>query len=390
MDENEIIKIREEQFPQLRDCIYLSHCRMGIPPRVTLNTVRDFINGQSIRKDAAIVNLHEEECIKEAAKLIHADENEIGFLRSTSEGIGAFSFMLNLKRGDSVILNDLEFMSNVIPWKILEKNEGIRLNIVPHQQGKILTSEIERRIDEQTKLIVISSVQEVNGFRCELEKIGELTQKKKIYFLVDAIQHIGTLALDVKKSNIDILIAGGHKGLLSPFGTGIFYVRKELIPEMRPPYVGWINVDPENWSDLNQPSFSPIRNYTIRNDSAKKFMISVTDILPGIPALWAFLKWLNEIGVQTIEERIRYLTSVLIGELQGKVEIASPLEDRYRSGILTIRTKDDQRVAQELAEKKIYVSTTYASGTGGIRIAPHFFNTTEEIIEFAKQIKRLQ
>jgi len=390
MDENEIIKIREEQFPQLRDCIYLSHCRMGIPPKLTLDAVRNFVDDQSLRKGTAIVNRHERECIQEAAKLINADENEIGFIRSTSEGMGAFSFMLNLKSGDSVILNDLEFMSNMIPFKILEKERGIRLKIIRHRQGKILTSDMEEAIDEGTKLLVISSVQEVNGFRCELEKIGELTRKKKIYFLVDAIQQLGALALDVKRFNIDILIAGGHKWLLSPFGAGIFYIRKELIPEMRPPYLGWINIDPENWSDFGQSNFSPIRDYTIRNDSAKKFMISVTDINPGIPALWASLKWINEVGIQNIEERIMYLTSALIDELQGKVDIVSPIENQYRSGILTIRTKDDQRVAQELAEKKIYVSTTYASGTGGIRIAPHFFNTTDEIIEFAKQFKRLQ
>jgi cysteine desulfurase/selenocysteine lyase len=390
MNEMDIKRIREEQFPQLKNCIYLSHCRIGIPPIVTMNALRNFINGQSIRKGTAIVNIHEEECIQEAAKLINADKNEIGFLRSTSEGIGLFSSILNLKSGDSVILNDLEFMSNVIPWKILEKKEGIRLKIVPHQQGKILTSEIEQRIDEQTKLIVISSVQEVNGFKCELEKIGKLTRKRKIYFLVDAIQHLGALVLDVKRANIDILIAGGHKWLLSPFGTGIFYIRKELIPEMRPPYLGWINIDPENWSDFGQPNFSPVRDYTIRNDSAKKFMISVTDIVPGIPALWASLKWINEVGIQNIEERIMYLTSTLIDELQGKVDIVSPIENQYRSGILTIRTANDHWITQKLAEKDIYVSTSYASGTGGIRIAPHFFNTTDEVIEFAKQFKRLR
>jgi len=390
MDEKEIIKIREEQFPQLKNCIYLSHCRIGVPPAVTVKAVEDFVKGQSLRTGEAIFNPHERECRQEAAKLIHAEEEEVGFLRSTSEGIGLFSAILNLKAGDSVILNDLEFMSNVIPFKILEKEHGIRLKIIRHRQGKIFTSDMKEMIDEGTKLIVISSVQEVNGFRCDLGKIGEIARSKGICFLVDAIQHLGALDLDVKQSKIDILIAGGHKWLLSPFGTGIFYIRKELIPETKPPYLGWINIDPENWSDFGQPNFSPVRDYMIRSDSAKKFMISVTDIVPGMPALWASLKWINEVGIQNIEERITYLTSALIDELQGEVDIVSPIENQYRSGILTIRTRDDQRVVQGLAEKRIYVSTTYASGTGGIRVAPHFFNTTDEVIEFAKQVKRLQ
>jgi selenocysteine lyase/cysteine desulfurase len=363
---------------------------MGVPPAVTLRAVEDFVKTQNLRAEGALFNPHEKECVQEAAKLIHADENEIGFLRSTSEGIGLFSAMFNLRAGDGVVLNDLEFMSNVIPWKVMEREKRIRLKVVAHQQGRVLISKIEESIDERTRVIVISSVQEVNGFRCDLAKIGEIARSREIYLVVDAIQQLGALSLDVTRSKVDILIAGGHKWLLSPFGAGIFYVRKELLPTMSPPYVGWANIDPDQWSDLSQLSFSPIRNYSLRNDSAKRFMISVTDIIPGIPALWASLKWLNGIGLQRIEERIGYLTSVLIGELQGSVMIVSPLEDRHRSGIVTIQTQNDEGVIQKLAERRIYVSTAYASGTGGIRIAPHFFNTIDEIAEFCSQLKRLQ
>jgi len=390
MDETDIKKIREDQFPQLKDCIYLNNCRIGVPPVVTMEAVTDFVKGQNLRTDDAIVNRHEKECIQEAARLINAQEDEIGFLRSTSEGIGAFSRMLDLKVNDSVIVNDLEFMSNVIPWKIMEREKGIALKIVHHKQGKILTSDIEDKIDGHTKVIVISSVQEVNGFRCELERIGEIARKNNICFLVDAIQHLGALTLDVKGSNIDILIAGGHKWLLSPFGAGIFYVRKGLLTKMKPPYLGWMSIDKDNWSDFGKPSFSPIREYTIRNDSARKFMISVTDIIPGIPALWRSLKFINEIGIQNIEERILYLVSLLIDELTGRANIVSPPEKRYRSGILTVRTGDDERVVRKLAEKNMYVSMTYGSGTGGIRIAPHFFNTVEEVFTCAKEFKRIQ
>jgi len=389
MDDKDVQEIRKEQFPQLSDCIYLSHCRIGVPPAVSLRAVDEFVKNQSLRPGEAVFNPYEKECLREAGKLIHADEAEIGFLRSTSEGIGLIAAMFDLDAGDSVLLNDLEFMSNVIPWKILEREKGIRLQVVTHRQGKVLTSDIEQAIDPSTKLVVISSVQEVNGYRCELEKIGEIARKRGLTFVVDAIQQLGALDLNVKKAKIDFLIAGGHKWLLSPFGTGIFYVRKELLSRMRPAYVGWINVDPENWSDFDQPTFSPIRDYTIRDDSAKRFMISATDIVPGIPALWASLKWLNGIGLENIGDRILHLTSVLIDKLHGKVEIVSPLERASRSGIVTIRTEDDTRVAQKLAEKKIYVSTTYASGTGGIRIAPHFFNTTDEVVECSNQISRM-
>ena len=381
--------MRAEQFPQLKECIYLSHCRIGVPPAVTLKAVRDFVNGQCLRKGEAVANPHEKDCIREAAKLINAEEDEIGLLRSTSEGMGVFSSMFDLRSGDSVILNDLEFMSNLIPWRIMEREKGIKLKIVHHQEGRIRNSDIKKAVEDRTRVIVISSVQEVNGFRSDIGEIGRLARRHDILFMVDAIQHLGALCLDVKGADIDVLIAGGHKWLLSPFGTGIYFVRKELIPRMKPVYLGWKNVEEDNWRDYGEATFSPTRSYSIRRDSAKRFMISVTDIVPGVPALWRSLRFINDVGIQAIEKRIGYLIAVLVEELKGNVKIISPLDERHRSGILTVRTESDQSITEKLAERNIYVSRTYASGTGGIRIAPHFFNTVEEVVAFTRELKGL-
>jgi selenocysteine lyase/cysteine desulfurase len=342
-----------------------------------------------LRTDEVIKNPHEKECRQEAGRLINAHEEEIGFLRSTSEGIGAFAQMLQLAAGDRVIVNNLEFMSNIIPWKILEKRKGIRLDIIPHKQGKIEVRDIGERICSRTKVIVISSVQEVNGFRCDLNSIGKLARENDIVFIVDAIQHLGALPMDVKRSGIDLLIAGGHKWLFTPFGIGLFYVRRELLKRLEPLYLGWMNIDPENWMDLGRLSYSPIRDYALRNDSAQKFMISAIDIVPGIPAFWESLKLINQMGIENIAERILLLTSLLIEELDGKVPLASPLEKEHRSGIVTVETEEAGLLVEKLKEKKIYVSASYASGTGGIRIAPHFFNTEDEITGVALQLRKL-
>ena len=389
MTEEEIKQIRNKQFPQLKDCVYLSHCRIGPPPAVTLEEVNDFVQGQSLRKREAVVNPHEKDCIREAAKLINAEEDEIGLLRSTSEGMGAFSSMLDLRSGDSVILNDLEFMSNIIPWRIMEGEKGIKLKIVHHHEGRLRISDIKKAVEPRTRVIVLSSVQEVTGFRSDIEEIGRLARKGDILFMVDAIQHLGALCLDVKRAQIDILIAGGHKWLLSPFGTGIYFVRKEIIRRIKPVYLGWKNVEEGEWRDYGQPDFSPVRGYSIRGDSAKRFMISVTDIIPGVPALWRSLRFINDVGIHEIEKRIGYLVSVLSEELKGRVKILSPIDEEHRSGILTVRTGNDQGITEKLAERNIYVSRAYASGTGGIRIAPHFFNTVEEVVACARELKGL-
>ena len=389
MDEKDVQIIRKDQFPQLKNCIYLNHCKSGTPPADTLKVVDAFIQGQQLRLGSVVENPHQKACLQEAAKLINADECEIGLLRSTSEGVGGFAQMLNLQAGDAVIVNDLEFFANIIPWKILAKSRGITVKIVHHRSGCIQVSDIKEQIDAQVKVIVISSVQEVNGFRCDLAQIGALAKKFSIHFVVDGIQQLGAIDLDVKECNVDILICGGHKWLLSPFGTGFFYVRRELISKLHPHYLGWLNVASENWQDHGTPGFSPIRDYEIRKDSAMRFMISATDIIPGIPALWNSLKFINTFGIKEIQKRIFELTGLLIEKLQGKVKIVSPLNEESRSGMVTVRTNNDARIVKQLNAESIYVSTAYASGTGGIRIAPHFFNTEEEIHRFSKKLKEL-
>jgi selenocysteine lyase/cysteine desulfurase len=222
-----------------------------------------------------------------------------------------------------------------------------------------------------------------------LDSLGNLARENNIVFIVDAIQHLGALPMDVKRSGIDILIAGGHKWLCTPFGIGLFYVRRELLKRLEPLYLGWMNIDPENWMDLGGLSYSPIRDYAFRNDSAQKFMISAIDIVPGIPAFWESLKLINQMGIENIAERILLLTSLLIKELDGKVPLASPLEKEHRSGIVTIKTEEAGLLVERLKDKKIYVSASYASGTGGIRIAPHFFNMEIEILKFAREVLEL-
>ena len=118
-------------------------------------------------------------------------------------------------------------------------------------------------------------------------------------------------------------------------------------------------------------------------------MVSATDIIPGIPALWSSLKLINAVGIQEIQARIVLLTSLLIEEIGNKVKIVTPIEEERRSGIITIATQNDEQITQLLAAEGMHVSKAYASGTGGIRVAPHFFNTEEEIHRFSKRLKEL-
>ncbi|MFP4052158.1 MAG: aminotransferase class V-fold PLP-dependent enzyme [Thermoplasmata archaeon] len=378
-------KIRKD-FAPLDRVTFLANCRTSIPPKQTVEAAKKFVEEAGDRTALPLKNDREDKAVEEAAELVGAKEKEITFIHTTSEGTAATAEMIDFEKGDNIIIDDMEFMSNVIPWKIKEKKEGIEVRIVKNKNGKFTPQDIEEKINEKTKVISLSSVQECNGFRCDIEKIGKIAKEHDCLFIIDSIQQLGAIDIDVKKSKIDVMAAGGAKWLLNPYGAGIYFVNEKILDELDPAYYGWSNIEqPEQgWLDvLGTSEYTPIKEYSIRNDKAKKYSLPITDLEAGIPALASSLNYINDIGIDNIQERIFRLTDILIENIEeDKIKIVSPTESKEeRSGIISIRTKDDHRVMEVLNDKDIVVSLSYASGAGGIRISPHFFNTEEEVLK---------
>lgn len=389
--DKEINTIRKEQFPELDDKLYFSTCRQGIPPKRSSDLAHQFIDEVRERNNLPLFNKYEKALKSEVASLLGAKDNEITFIRSTSEGLSLIARAIRWKNGDNVIINDLEFMANVIPWLALRKL-GVKVKVIHHLKGKIYPSQLEGAIDNGTRAIAIASVQECNGFRCNLEEIGKICKTHGIYFIVDGIQQLGAIGLDVKKANIDFLAAGGHKWLLSPYGAGILYINEDILEELDPVIIGWKNMEPKDfYKELASPNWTPVREYTIRNDSAEKFATSVTDLNVGIPALWGSVSLIKRIGIKNIEKRIFQLTDLFINlfPTSNNLRIISPIEKTHRSGIITFKTDNDAKFTEKLLSKKIICSTIYSSGIGGVRVGINFYNTEEEVSKLCKEIKKL-
>lgn len=389
----DIDQIRKKQFPELAGGIYFSTCVTGVPPMITTKAANEFVMNQrerAVKGTCGIKNEHEEELEKEAGKLINAEKNEIALIRSTTEGLSTAAGMINWRDGDNVIVNDLEFVSNVIPWSVL-KDSGVEVRVVENQKGRLPISEFEEKIDDKTKVLAISSTQECNGFRCDLEELGKLCDDHDTLFVVDAIQQVGAVHLDVKKAKVDILAAGGHKWLLSPYGLGIFYVSKNRMEEFEPILAGWHNVTLRGGMDIlssiASSDWTPIQDWIVRRDSAECFTSRSVDVNPGVPALWTSIKFINKIGVENIEKRIFKLNDLLIKNLPNSVEVISPLEKEHRSGITTLKTDNDKEIVKKLKKKDVIVSAIYAgSGVGGVRLSINFYNTAEEVLGFCNEI----
>ncbi len=183
-----------------------------------------------------------------AAALIGAGRDEIALVPSTGAAIEAVASALQLPRGTHVLASDLEFVGTVLPWRLLEQR-GISLRLVPHREGRVEVSDLEAAVDSHTRAVVVSSVQEVNGFRVDLDDLSRMCRSRGLLLIVDAIQHVGPLRLDVAATPVDAVAVGGHKWLCAPFGMGFLYTSPALLDCLepasrsfmtaRPPTGGW-------------------------------------------------------------------------------------------------------------------------------------------------------
>lgn len=145
------------------------------------------------------------------------------FTKNTTEALN-MGLKGVLKGGDHVVTTSMEHNSVLRPLKALEK-KGVKHTIVKaDRQGIVKGCDIQKAIRPETRLIIVTAASNVTGSKMPLKEIGELAAKKGVIFMVDGAQGAGSMDLDVKKLNIDLLAVPGHKGLLGPLGTGALYV----------------------------------------------------------------------------------------------------------------------------------------------------------------------
>jgi len=314
-----------------------------------------------------------EEVRRSCAILTGAEPEEIAFVKNTSQGISIVAEGLDWKEGDNLLICEKDFPSNIYPWLNL-KRKGVEIRVVPSQNERILLEDIELLIDSRTKLLTVSSVNFSSGFKIDLKMVGELCNRKRILFFVDAIQSLGVIPMDVNEFKIDFLAADGHKWLLSPEGTGIFYCRKELAPRINPPLIGWKSII--NESDYDHVDFRLKTN-------ALRFEEGSLNVM-GIYALGAAIDLLVEVGIDRIQARVIELGDLIIREAEKRdFQVRTPKSKEERGGIISIIGNFDPiNVKDRLKEEGILVNVR----GGAIRISPHFYNTEYEVLRLFNAI----
>jgi selenocysteine lyase/cysteine desulfurase len=364
-----------DEFPITKQYAFLNHAGSSPLNRRTARAVQQYLErAQTVPLAPPDVIPMMVQLRERAACLINAARpDEIANVPNTGTGINIAANSLPLRAGDNVLVLDGDYPANIYPWLNLAPR-GVLTKWLPQRNGGLDLEVLEARVDRRTRVIALSSAMFATGFRNDLAAVGALCKRRNIFFVVDAIQTLGAFPLDVGECQIDFLACGANKWLLATPGAGILYCRHDLLEDLQlGAYVGAAStVDFFNFLDYN---------FTLQ-PSSDRFNIGVPNFL-GMVALNASLELLQEAGIERVAERILSLNATLIADLQSRgFRILSSLEPEHRSGIIIVEVPDPQAACDKLRAVNVSVSVR----GGGLRVAPHFYNSEEDVLRVGEAL----
>jgi selenocysteine lyase/cysteine desulfurase len=367
----DVSALRRAEFPWAEETVYLNHASVGPLPERTRLALDAFNRRRAMPfklPDRDVFGMMAE-CRGQIARLLSASPEEIALTVNTGFGLAVMARALPLKPGDVVLVSDREFPANVYPWLRLRET-GITVELVPTtaagwpDEARLL----ERLEDSRVRALAVSLVQFSNGYRVDLAALSAATRRTGAWLVVDAIQALGQMPVDLGRTQVDILACGGQKWLLSPWGSGFVYVRRELIAQLSPPVTGWMAFE-------GTDDFTRLTTYSDRlRADARRFEL-ITLPYQDFAGMNASLGLILELGVERIQSHLQRLHEpVLAWAERTGVRVASPL-DAHGSGILCIAPDEVVEVFRRLKAARIICSLR----EGAIRLSPHAYNTVEEM-----------
>ena len=282
---------------------------------------------------------------------------KIALVKNTSEGIATVAMGLDWKPGDRMVGFREEFPANYFPWKRLEE-KGVNVTWLSVTDSLDQIAQAARG----AKLLAISFVQFLSGYRAPIQAIGEICHTNRCIYLVDAIQGLGAFPLDVRSSHIDALAADGHKWLLGPEGCGILYINQALQDRVEPVEFGWTNV--AKYNDYAS------RDMALRTDAGRYECGTLNTI--GCFGLRAAIEFLLEVGPGEIAPLVQNLGDrIAEGVVNKGYELMGTRTPETGAGIVTFRKPGID--ALEIVRKLSAAGISVAPRAGWVRTSPHFY-----------------
>ena len=399
----DVNKIRQD-FPMLqggpgsKPMAYLDNACQTLRPRQVIDAIDGYYlkssacGGRSMHHLAAGVSRDVDQARGLIAKCLNtAKKEEVIFTRNTTEGINLVAHSLGLKAGDTVLISDKEHNSNLIPWQVLAKKEGIQLKVIPSKADN--TFDLERfqlMLDRTVKLVSLAMTSNLDGASIPAAEVIKTAHQAGALVLLDAAQAAPHIAIDARALDVDFLALSGHK-MLGPSGTGVLYGKLALLDRLEPFLVGGDTVASSTYESCE---FLPV---------PEKFEAGLQDYA-GIIGLGAAFKYLQDVRFDAIQKQERLLNEAITREVKdiSGLCLLGPADPALRGGIVSfyIEGIDSHRIALMLDQM---AGVMVRSGQhcvhswfnahhikGSVRASLYFYNTLEEAERFTTNLKKIR
>jgi cysteine desulfurase / selenocysteine lyase len=304
------------------------------------------------------------------AGTLGANEEEVVLTNSASYGLHLIANGLELGPGDEVVVPANDFPSDILPWLSL-RDRGVTVNLVEPADHVLTPHEVEAALTDRTRVVCLTWVHSFSGRVADLDGIGRLCRDRRVWCIVNGSQAVGARPVDVQRLPIDGLVSVGFKWLCGPYGTGVCWLHPTLYDALRPTKLYWLtalSADDLSATSLDLESITPRRAGRLDIFGTANFF----NYMPFIAAL----DLLHEIGIEQVAAYVDSLVNRLLNGLdRTRNRLVSG--DDVRSSLVTIEPLAEP--AEDVYERLLAAGVYTAHRRGRIRIAPHLYNTAEDI-----------
>jgi kynureninase len=376
---DDLLRFRD-RFPILSEKTYLASHSLGAVPKATEDALREYY------REWAKLGIQAwsgpwweamEAFSRDIERVLGAPAETVAPMLNVTRAMAAVASCFDWSgERNKVVTTAMEF-STTRPFLTGLERLGAELVVVPSEDGmRVDAGRVAEQIDERTRLVVSSHVFFRSGAMMDLRRLAKAAREKGAYLLGDGYQTAGCVPIDVQDLGVDFYTSGCHKWLCGGPGAGFLYVRKELIPELRPALTGWFGLQDPFAYDPGPGGFEP-------SAGIHRFLAGTTNI-PGFYAAREGVRAVLEAGIENIRERSMALTGRVVEMASERgIEIRSPLEPSERSGMVCLQFEGSEEATAALVEGGVIVDWRPDCG---LRVSPHFYNTEDELGVFFERL----
>ena len=365
---------KNEWFP-IDDATYLNFAAHAAIPRVALNAVR--LSAEA-KMRPHIVDDQTFFCVAASlrqtlATLIGASPDEVALTSGAGAGLAAIAYALKWSDGDEVICSRGEFPVQYATWKPMEAREGIKVRIAVPQGQFVQSDDLVAALTPSTRVVSVSHVRFDDGSMLDVSSLAAACKRNGTLLVLDVSQSCGAVPMNVRTLGADFIVCAGYKYLLSPWGTGFLWMRKENLDSLRPGPYNWLSQGVESFARLNYVDPEPAPTLS-RWDSAEAASIYNFNLT----VMEASAKFVLEAGPSLIRDHNQALIDYFFERLPEGYRLASPRQASQRGvfGCIEARTRGDTEFLYQMLREERFV---VALREGKIRVAPHLLNSTQDI-----------